>query len=189
MVKRFLYGGSTSSSTAGVLACQWYNAPGINSVQPGSRAYRPPYNQNSLKCWLHKKGKGTQRPQTTRLNLINIQNEHKEIAKQNMEYEYYLDKIIMGTDLASLISKVINQNEKNGVLKDKNGLYIDNNKNSIKIDLKMTTIDKTYPMEAIYNSQMINFVQNFNIIQFKCTKIEYHQNSKLVSKLVFEEQL
>jgi len=122
------------------------------------------------------------------LNIINIQNEQKKIKKQNEEYEYYLDKKILGTELASLISKVIDQNEKNGVLKDEKGNYIENEDNSIKIDLKMTTVDKTFPMEAIYNNKMINFVQNFNKIQFKCTQIEYHKNSKLVSKLVFEEQ-
>ena len=122
------------------------------------------------------------------LNLINLQNEQKRIKSKNEEYEKYLNKKILGTELASLISKVVDQNERNGVLKDENGNYISNEKNSIKIDLKMTTIDKTYPMESIYNSKMINFVQNFNTIQFMCTNIEYHKNSKLVSKLVFEEQ-
>ena len=39
---RLRFGGSTSASTAGVLACQWNNAPEITSVQPGSRAFRPP---------------------------------------------------------------------------------------------------------------------------------------------------
>ena len=121
------------------------------------------------------------------LNLINIQNEKKEIARKNKKYEKYLNKEIIGTDIATLISKVTDSNERNGVLKDEKGNYINNEKNSIKIDLKMITINKTFPMETIYNNQIINFVQNFNTIKFKCTNIEYHKNTGLVSKIVFEE--
>lgn len=119
--------------------------------------------------------------------LFNIQAENKEISKYNLEYEKYLNKEILGTEVATLISKVIDQNEKNKVEKNEKGYYIDNKQNSIKIDLKMTTIDKTYPMEEIYNNQITNFVQNFNQIKFKCTKIEYHENTKKISKMVFEE--
>ena len=103
--------------------------------------------------------------------IINIQTEKKEINTYNLEYEKYLNKEVLGTEVATLINKVIDQNEKNNVAKDEKKYYIDNNQNSIKIDLKMTTIDKTYPMEEIYNNQITNFVQNFNQIKFKCTKI------------------
>ena len=119
--------------------------------------------------------------------LFNIQAENKEISKYNLEYEKYLNKEILGTEVATLISKVIDQNEKNKIEKNEKGYYIDNKQNSIKIDLKMTTIDKTYPMEEIYNNQITNFVQNFNQIKFKCTKIEYHENTKKISKMGFEE--
>ena len=117
--------------------------------------------------------------------LFNIQAENKEISKYNLEYEKYLNKEILGTEVATLISKVIDQNEKNKIEKNEKGYYIDNKQNSIKIDLKMTTIDKTYPMEEIYNNQITNFVQNFNQIKFKCTKIEYNENTTKISKMVF----
>ena len=119
--------------------------------------------------------------------ILNIQTENKEISKYNLEYEKYLNKEVLGTEVATLISKVIDQNEKNNVKKNEKGYFIENNENSIKIDLKMTTIDKTYPMEEIYNNQITNFVQNFNQIKFKCTKIEYHKNTNKISKMVFEE--
>lgn len=119
--------------------------------------------------------------------LINIQAEKNIIKQENEEFEKYVDKEILGTDLATLISKTVNKNEKNNISKDDNGYYIDNGENSIKIDLKMTTIDKTYPMEEIYNKQITKFVQNFNLIKFKCTSIEYHEKTGKVSKLVFEE--
>ena len=119
--------------------------------------------------------------------IINMRAQKKQIQQENLEYEKYLNKEILGTDLATLISKVVDQNEKNNVPKDKNGYYINNKENSIKIDLKMTTINKVYPMEEIYNNKITNFVQNFNLIKFKCTSIEYHESSSKVAKLIFEE--
>ncbi len=119
--------------------------------------------------------------------LINMQIQKNELANWNKTYEYYLNKEIPGTEIATLIGKVTNQNEKNNVKKDKNGYYIDNGKNSIKLDLKMITIEKTYPMEEIYNNEIAKFVQNFNFINFKCTSIEYHKTTGKISKLVFEE--
>ncbi len=119
--------------------------------------------------------------------LINLKAQKNEIKKQNAEYEQYLTKEILGTDLATLISKVVDENERNNIQKDEKGYYINNNQNSIKIDLKMTTIDKTYPMEEIYNNKIATFVQNFNFINFKCINIEYHKETGKVSKLIFEE--
>lgn len=120
-------------------------------------------------------------------SLINIRAEKTEIKKENMQYEQYLNKEILGTDIATLISKAVDTNEKNNVQKDEKGYYIDNGNNSIKIDLKMITIEKTYPMEEIYNKKISSFVQNFNFINFKCTNIEYHKKTGRISKLVFEE--
>ena len=45
--------------------------------------------------------------------LINIQSEKKQITQENKQYEDFLNKEILGTDLASLISKVVDKNEKN----------------------------------------------------------------------------
>ena len=119
--------------------------------------------------------------------LINLTARKNEIKKENMEYEEYLNKEILGTDIASLISKTMDKNEKNNVPKNDKGYYIDNENDSIKIDLKMSTIDKTYPMEEIYNNEITEFVQNINLINFKCINIEYHTKTGRVSKLVFEE--
>lgn len=123
------------------------------------------------------------------LNIVNLKSQEKELQIQNLEYEQYLNKRVYGTEVATLISKAVDQNEKNNVKKDEKGLYINNEENSIKIDLKMITINRTYPMEEIYNNQIINFVQNFNLIEFKCTYIEYHSKTGKISRLVFEEQV
>ena len=124
----------------------------------------------------------------TILGLILSRNiEIQEVKKQNSEFEYYLDKEIYGTEVASIINKAINQNEINQVQKNENGYYINNGKNSIEVEVKMTTIEATYRMEVFYDNGIESFVKNFNFIKFKCKNIEYHKETGLISKIVFEE--
>ena len=116
---------------------------------------------------------------------MNLKTTTEAVHKGNKEYEYYLGKEIYGTDVTSLMNKAINENEKNGVEKDEKGYYIDNNKDSIKIELKMITVEKTYTMEEINNHDMNQFLKNFNLIKFKCTSIEYHRKTGKVIKMIF----
>ena len=118
---------------------------------------------------------------------MNLKTTTEAVHKGNKEYEYYLGKEIYGTDVTSLMNKAINETEKNGVEKDEKGYYIDNNKDSIKIELKMITVEKTYTMEEINNHDMNQFLKNFNLIKFKCTSIEYHRKTGKVSKMIFEQ--
>lgn len=119
--------------------------------------------------------------------LITINTTNRIIKEENSEYEYYLGKTLYGTDVATLINKAVNQNENNRIEKDEKGYYTENSDNSLKIDIKMITIDKTYPMEEIYNNDITKFVQNFRLIEFKCTKIEYHKKTGKISKITFEQ--
>lgn len=112
---------------------------------------------------------------------------NEQINNDNYEYEYYLNKKIYGTDVATIIDKAINTNEKNQIKKDKKNYYIENDSNSIKIELKMKTIDKTYAMEEFYNHNMVEFVRHFNLTTFECTNIEYHKKTRRISKILFEE--
>ena len=106
---------------------------------------------------------------------------------QNMGYENYLDKEIYGGVLASLINKAVDNNIQNKVEKDQNGIYLDNNTNSIDIDIKILDTDKTYNMEFLYNGGMDQFVKYYNQIKFKCTKIDYHQSTGKVKYMLFEQ--
>ena len=119
--------------------------------------------------------------------IFEAQAKQNEVISYNKQYESYLGKEIYGAEIATIINKVTEQNERNNVAKDENGYYIDNGTNSIKIDLKMITIEKTYPMELIYKNDITSFVKNFNVILFKCTNIEYHKKTGKVSKLIFEQ--
>lgn len=115
-------------------------------------------------------------------NLIDIQNE-------NTEYEKYKDKEVFGTEVASVINKAINENTKNEVAQDEKGFYIPNETNSIKVEIKLINEDKlqTYQMETIGKVGTNGFVKNFNLILFKCTGIEYHEQTKRVAKIIFEQ--
>ena len=119
--------------------------------------------------------------------LITKNTTNRLLKQENSKYECYLNRTIYGTEVATIINKAIKQNKNKQVQKDEKKHYIENNENSIKIEIKMLTTGKPYPMEEIYNNDMTQFVQNFNFIQFKCTKLEYHKSSGKVKKLLFEE--
>ena len=112
--------------------------------------------------------------------------EQKQIKQNNLEYETYLDKQIYGTELTSIINRAIHNNEVNAVEKDEQGIYIKNDTNSVSIDVKMIDDNKTYKMEMFYNGGMNTFIDYYDFIYFKCTKIDYNSAGK-VSYMLFEQ--
>lgn len=112
----------------------------------------------------------------------------KIAQKENFQYENYFEKEVQGSDVATVINKAIDSNTKNEVQKDSKGLYIDNEQNSIKIDIKFTDNDTTYNMETIYSGGTDKFVQYYSEIKFKCTKIEYHQKTNRIKYMLFEQK-
>ena len=112
---------------------------------------------------------------------------NNSILKQNAEYESYLNKEIYGADLATVMNKVIDNNETNAIDKDNKGKYIENNINSIKMDIKIIDNDTVYDVETIQRGGIENFVKNFNTVKFKCTNIQYHENTKKIKYLLFEQ--
>lgn len=116
----------------------------------------------------------------------NYKQEYNKIKEENLEYEYYLEKEIYGTEVVTVINKAVNNNEINKIEKDSEGFYVPNDINSVKIDIKIIDNDMTYKMETLYNGGMTNFVQYYNTILFKCSKIEYNSKGK-VSYLLFEQ--
>lgn len=115
-------------------------------------------------------------------NIINVK-------KYNKEYEDYFQKTVFGTDVTTLINKATNENIRNNIEKDENGYFIENDINSIKIEIKLL-YDKeltSYQMEQLTKVGLVGFVENFNLINFKCVSIEYHESTKRVKKMVFEQ--
>lgn len=120
--------------------------------------------------------------------FLNYKASYNNAKRENFEFESYYEKEIYGIDLATIINKAVNQNEENEVEKNNNGKYIDNEFNSINIEIKLIDDNgKIYPMEAIYNGGTSKFVQYYSQIKFKCTKIEYHKKTNKIKNMLFEQ--
>ena len=107
---------------------------------------------------------------------------------ENKFFENYYQRQVYGGEVATVINKAMDNNYKNNIEKDKKNLYyIENDTNSIKINLKMLDNEEIYPMELFAKNGIQNFMEYYNNIQFKCTDIKYHQDTKLVKSLLFEQ--
>ena len=113
--------------------------------------------------------------------------EYSIIKKENAEFEQYKEKEIYGLDVATAINKAVDKNIKNEVEKDDNGMFKNNEKNSIEIEIYMRDNETTYKMESFYNAGTEKFVQYYGSIEFKCSKIDYHKETGKVKYILFEQ--
>ena len=114
-------------------------------------------------------------------------NNQRKIIELNKEYESYTEGEITGISLITLINKTVDLNKKNNVKTDENDLFVDNNTNSIRIDIKFLESDTVFPMEKIEKLGSNLFVKNYAGISFKCTKKEYHEKNNMIKYMYFEE--
>ena len=121
------------------------------------------------------------------VKYMNYKSEIAKIKESNLEFETYLNKQILGTELTTFINKAVDNNKKYNVPKDEQGFYIKNDTNSIEIEIQITDNNTIYKMETLYDGGIVNFVQYYNSIYFECTKIEYNKLGK-VSYLLFEQK-
>ena len=119
--------------------------------------------------------------------FINYKANYNVAKISNLEFENYLNKELYGTDVSTLINRAVDNNEKNSVQKNNKGIYLNNDKNSINIEIKMKDDDSTYKMEMFDKNGIQNFIKYYGNIKFKCTKIEYHQVTKKVKYMLFEQ--
>ena len=110
-----------------------------------------------------------------------------EIKELNEEYESFTNGNILGTSLITLINKTVDLNKKNNIQLDENKLFIENDTNSIKINIKFLDSQTTFPMEKIENMGSEEFTKNYASASFKCIKKEYHNKTKNIKYLLFEE--
>ena len=115
---------------------------------------------------------------------INYKASYNEARKANNQFESYYEKEFYGADVVTLINKAYDNNLTSQVEKDEKGMFIENDTNSIKIELKMLDREETYSMEILYMNNMDKFIENYNSIKFKCTKIDYHKNGKVKYMLI-----
>ena len=113
--------------------------------------------------------------------------EYNTTIEENTEFEQYKDKEIYGIDLATLINKTVDKNIKNQIEKDEQNMFIQNDTNSLEIEIYIKDNDKTYKMEAFYNKGTEQFAQYYSNIKFKCSKIEYHEKTGKIKYMLFEQ--
>ena len=113
-----------------------------------------------------------------------------EIKKFNTKYEKYINSEVIGTDVASIINQAVDDNEYERIKKDEKGKYLQNNENSINIDVKITECkeEQIYTMETLYSGGMDQFVKYYGQIPFKASKVEYNEN-KRIKYILFEQLL
>lgn len=118
---------------------------------------------------------------------LNYKANYHEAQKENQQFESYEGKEIYGAELATIMNKAIDRNQNHEIAKDNKGKYINNDNNSIKIEVQMIDNKKIYAMETLNSGGMDKFVQFYSEIKFKCTKIEYHMTTNKVKYMLFEQ--
>ena len=124
------------------------------------------------------------------IKYISYKNEYNIIQNENAEFEEYKDKEVYGLSVGTIINKAVDKNIKNKIEKDNNGKFIQNDENSIEVEVYIAEDEKKYElqMEQIYNAGTEQFVQYYGNTKFKCTKIEYHKKTGRVKYILFEQE-
>ena len=118
---------------------------------------------------------------------INYKAIYNNSKKSNLQFEKYLNEELYGTELATVINRAVDNNERNEIEKNHKGIYQDNDRNSISIEIKITDDDSIYQMETIYNGGIQNFIKFYGNIKFRCTDIKYHIITNKVKYMIFEQ--
>ena len=118
---------------------------------------------------------------------LNYKTNANNVQAPNKEYSSLYSQIINGATLATNINKIIDKNTKNNVSKNEKGYFEDNDTNSIIVEIKFKDSDNIFRIEQIYNNGIQKFINLYSNLNFKCTKIEYHKKTNLISYMYFEE--
>lgn len=120
-------------------------------------------------------------------NFNSIALDKQKVAEENAEFEQFLNKEIYGIDIASIINKAVDKNIKNGIQKDDKDFFIQNDENSIEIEVYLTEGDDIYKMEQIYKLGTEQFVQFFIDAKFKSTDVQYYDKTGRIKYILFEQ--
>ena len=118
---------------------------------------------------------------------LNYKANYFEARKENNQFESYYEQEFYGADVVTLVNKAYDNNLTQSVEKDNKGKFVENETNSIKMDIKMLDNDTTYDMETLYSGGMDKFAEFYNAIKFKCTKIDYHSQTGKVKYMLIEQ--
>lgn len=119
--------------------------------------------------------------------LYNYRKDVIQMQSFNRQYEVYYEKTILGTDLATVLNKAMDYNQKNDSAKDSKDKYYIETENSLLIEIKFSEKEERVRMEDILSKEIETFISFYGAVSFKCTKIEYHESNKQVKSLYFEQ--
>lgn len=127
------------------------------------------------------------------VHISDKNSKRNEISQFNVQFEQYLGHTIYGTDVLTIINKAIDSNEENGIKRDENNYYIEDDELSVKVDVILISkneegqiVEKTAPMESLENAGLPGFITNFNLTPFECKNIEYNSQGR-VSKITLKQ--
>lgn len=112
----------------------------------------------------------------------------QDLKDYNNEFTKYENTEIAGTEIATILNKAVNNNEQNNIHKNEQGMYIENDENSIKIDIYIKDNDTTYSMETIYNMGVEKFINSFSLETFKIAETQYHNKTGRIKYIKLEQQ-
>ena len=121
------------------------------------------------------------------LALIGVQSKNKALSDINSEYEFYLNKEIYGTELAALVNKAIDNNQKEEIERDKNGYYINNGQTSIQISIQMIGAKEKIQIERVFALGTEQFVELFNSGIFISENVTYHKQTGRIATIDFKQ--
>lgn len=112
---------------------------------------------------------------------------NRTLQKENAQFDIKKDQEMIGQELATIMNRVLNTNEKNEIPKNDKGEFVENNENSIKMDITFTDVDVTYAIERIGQAGIASFVQNYRGITFRCSEVQYHKSTGRIKYMRFEQ--
>ena len=118
---------------------------------------------------------------------LNYKTNYYTAKKQNSYFDGYYNQEFYGAEIATIVNKAFDNNLTSKVEKDSKGKFIENDTDSIKVDIKIIDNNTIYDMETLYSGGMDKFVQYYNTIKFKCTKLEYHKSTGKVKYMYIEQ--
>ena len=115
--------------------------------------------------------------------------EQRVVRRENRQFEQFMGREnISGNQMATIMNKAMDRNNRNNVEIDRNGMVVENNTNSIRIQIRMTDIDETFNMESFYNNNnMVQFRELFSTQTFRGVEIQYHEATNRVRYMLFEQ--
>lgn len=118
---------------------------------------------------------------------LNYKANYNNAKKENMKFDSYYNQEISGVELTTIINKAYDNNIINEIQKNNKGKFLENDSNSINIDIKMLDNDETYNMETLYSGGMEKFIQYYGQVRFKCIKIDYHKATNRVKYMLIQQ--